>query len=394
VIDQTQNTGKWNLLGRFQFNAGQIGGVAIQAQNATGTVMADAVKFVYKGGSAVSDNTAPSVTKLNVTKSTEIVVEFNEAVERTSAMDVNNYTFAPAPSGNAHPAVVEILFANLVRLTISALTVGTVYDVSVANVSDLAGNIMGPSVFKIDFKGILDITSLSPAGRTAFAVAGRGVYIHTDRDYSVSVLPDTFKTNTLLIQTANDDKGNCDPVYLSFDISMASKVYVAWPANLTPASWLNNWTSTGWQVTTVHSSGVLLSFNLYEQNFMSGTVQIPGACVPQNTGYFVLVKPVSGSISVKEMNRPSDGLGQINLQLAPNPFNPITQISFYLPQEERISLKVFDVSGRERGVMIDRKIIKNFHSFGWDAGSLSAGIYLIKLITAEKTMTTKALLIK
>jgi hypothetical protein len=49
TVDQTQNTGQWNSLGTYAFNEGDSGNVTISAQGANGTVMADAVKFVYQG---------------------------------------------------------------------------------------------------------------------------------------------------------------------------------------------------------------------------------------------------------------------------------------------------------------------------------------------------------
>lgn len=48
TVDQSQNIGQWNKLGTYSFNAGQNGNVTIQAQGAQGTVMADAIRFVYQ----------------------------------------------------------------------------------------------------------------------------------------------------------------------------------------------------------------------------------------------------------------------------------------------------------------------------------------------------------
>jgi hypothetical protein len=55
TVDQSKNDGKWNGLGTFDFNVGTSGNVAISAVGANGSIIADAIKFVYKGGSTPVD---------------------------------------------------------------------------------------------------------------------------------------------------------------------------------------------------------------------------------------------------------------------------------------------------------------------------------------------------
>ncbi|HCN38421.1 MAG TPA: peptidase S8, partial [Bacteroidetes bacterium] len=40
----------------------------------------------------------------------------------------------------------------------------------------------------------------------------------------------------------------------------------------------------------------------------------------------------------------------------PNPFNPVTNISFEIPTDEKINLKIFDVTGREVAVLINNDL--------------------------------------
>jgi len=49
TVDQTANAGRWNSLGAYRFDRGRTGQVVISAQGADGTVLADAIKFVYRG---------------------------------------------------------------------------------------------------------------------------------------------------------------------------------------------------------------------------------------------------------------------------------------------------------------------------------------------------------
>ncbi|MBL7047527.1 MAG: C10 family peptidase [Candidatus Marinimicrobia bacterium] len=78
----------------------------------------------------------------------------------------------------------------------------------------------------------------------------------------------------------------------------------------------------------------------------------------------------------------------------PNPFNPITTISYELPVETDVSLIVYDLMGREVTVLEDCRLSIGYHSVAWDATGHSSGIYFVKLVTPEYTETQKVMLLK
>ena len=59
----------------------------------------------------------------------------------------------------------------------------------------------------------------------------------------------------------------------------------------------------------------------------------------------------------------------------PNPFNPSTNISLWLPNRGRAVIKVYDITGRELGVLFEGTLDAGNHVFTWDAGSYASGIY-------------------
>jgi len=61
-VDQSQNYGRWNTLGTYFFNTGSNGFVSF-SNNANGPVIADAIKFVFKGSDPNRDTTAPAPPK-------------------------------------------------------------------------------------------------------------------------------------------------------------------------------------------------------------------------------------------------------------------------------------------------------------------------------------------
>jgi subtilisin family serine protease len=63
----------------------------------------------------------------------------------------------------------------------------------------------------------------------------------------------------------------------------------------------------------------------------------------------------------------------------PNPFNPKTVISYQLPAMSRISLKIYDILGREVAVLANEVKAAGKYSIQWDAHALSSGVYFYRL---------------
>ena len=79
----------------------------------------------------------------------------------------------------------------------------------------------------------------------------------------------------------------------------------------------------------------------------------------------------------------------------PNPFNPTTKIDFSVPLAAKVSLIVYDLSGRE----VTRLANNEFKSAGYytvqfNAGNLSSGVYFYRLISGKFSQTKKLILIK
>ena len=78
----------------------------------------------------------------------------------------------------------------------------------------------------------------------------------------------------------------------------------------------------------------------------------------------------------------------------PNPFNPITKIQYSLNTRQFITLKIFDVLGRELTTLINMEKEAGLHKVEWNAEGFSSGVYVYRLQTEKQSISRKMLLIK
>ena len=63
----------------------------------------------------------------------------------------------------------------------------------------------------------------------------------------------------------------------------------------------------------------------------------------------------------------------------PNPFNPSTTIKFYLPRTENVSLRLYDVTGREVESLVEGEVPAGMHELHWTMNSQSSGVYIYRM---------------
>jgi hypothetical protein len=78
----------------------------------------------------------------------------------------------------------------------------------------------------------------------------------------------------------------------------------------------------------------------------------------------------------------------------PNPFNPATQITYFLPQKEHVRLSVYDVAGRLVGQLVDDVQGGGEHTVEWRADDLPSGVYFCQLEVGGVLENKKLILLK
>lgn len=78
----------------------------------------------------------------------------------------------------------------------------------------------------------------------------------------------------------------------------------------------------------------------------------------------------------------------------PNPFNPTTNISFSIPNEELVSLKVYDVIGNEVAVIVDERKAAGAYNVSFNGENLTSGFYIYKLEAGNYQAIKKLILLR
>ena len=78
----------------------------------------------------------------------------------------------------------------------------------------------------------------------------------------------------------------------------------------------------------------------------------------------------------------------------PNPIFNTAIISFSLSRAQRVSLQVFDMSGRLISTIADHAFKKGENQIEWNAGEISDGIYFIRMVAGEVVQTEKTMIAK
>jgi len=114
----------------------------------------------------------------------------------------------------------------------------------------------------------------------------------------------------------------------------------------------------------------------------------------------------AGKIIFKVHNTPGDQwTKEINVTVSrpdkyeltqnyPNPFNPTTKIEFVLPADEKVTMKVYDMLGREVKTLISEFLPAGHHDVEFNASNLASGTYIYVLSTPKYRQIKKMMLIK
>ena len=97
---------------------------------------------------------------------------------------------------------------------------------------------------------------------------------------------------------------------------------------------------------------------------------------------------------VKEDNLRSIPKSFALYQNYPNPFNPKTKIKYSIAYREFVTLKVYDILGKEIAALVNKEKVAGNYEVEFNGSNLSSGVYFYRMQAGEFTSTKKFILLK
>jgi len=150
----------------------------------------------------------------------------------------------------------------------------------------------------------------------------------------------------------------------------------------------------------VSSDGMELPWK-FDSEHSELAVSVTGHTPDENISLDISVDDLSGNTTHEAFSTQIKAVpGQIFVeQNSPNPFNPLTTISFVITSDQTVKIEVYNIMGQKVKVLVDDFLAAGRHSVVWNAvdengSSVSSGMYLYRVTNGTRLETRKMLLIR
>lgn len=259
---------------------------------------------------------------------------------------------------------------------------------------------VGGSGYTFDIKLFYDpalIGTISTENRISMANFVSSIWSHYDAELNNN-LRTVYKTGlTGLAVFAIDDYDDPLPVMLSsFNAALNGRnVKLSWETTFEfnnagfdverRSEFDTKWISLGFVQGSGTTSGVNI-YSYYDNNLNTAKYSYRlkqtdyyGSYVYFNLGNDIIVgKPVKYEVS----------------QNYPNPSNPNSRINFQVPADANVTLKVYDISGKEVKTLIENYLPAGYYTADFDGTNIASGIYFYRLNAEGYSKTLKLILVK
>ena len=108
----------------------------------------------------------------------------------------------------------------------------------------------------------------------------------------------------------------------------------------------------------------------------------------------IVLKEGGTLVSVRNLDAGPRTLSYRLEQNYPNPFNPVTNFDFTIAETRLVTLKIYDVLGKEVATLANTTMNPGTYAIPWDASKLPSGIYFYRLQAGQFTQTKKLIVLK
>jgi photosystem II stability/assembly factor-like uncharacterized protein len=219
-------------------------------------------------------------------------------------------------------------------------------------------------LFRQNSYGDQETAVVDKQGRIFIGTFGDGVYMSSDRGKTWHL--NNNGLSTCVLSAVADDSDN---------------VFIGSYGIYQLADSVDIWSSFGNNYPITYIEKLSLSPQKY---LFAGT---------QSYGLFKSVLPITKRMAT--VNPPKEIHSFQLYQNYPNPFNSSTQFNFDLPQPSKVTLKIYDLLGREIVTIISGETLsKGSYTRQWNAGHCASGVYFYRLQTETFSRTKKLMLLR
>ncbi|MCX7833780.1 MAG: T9SS type A sorting domain-containing protein, partial [Ignavibacteria bacterium] len=205
------------------------------------------------------------------------------------------------------------------------------------------------------------------------------------------------------------------PAMSGFQVRMQNTTITSLSGFVTTGTWQTVYTSnsyipagTGWQYITLttpfpyNGTNLLIEICFNNSSWSSNTTVQATSVSPQRTYHqYADLSTGNGCVDPLSLTTSNPLLPNICIELTPgtglenktsqipdkyelsqnypNPFNPVTKISFAIPKQGMVSLKVYDILGREVANLVNEVKPAGYYTIDFDASNLASGVYFYRL---------------
>ena len=161
----------------------------------------------------------------------------------------------------------------------------------------------------------------------------------------------------------------------------------------------NYQTNTYWLEAEVGQMDFIFDFDLLESSSNINEVQFEIAFSSLNTD---MMHILSFNLPIQQVTsnlQDVDIIDKVSMSNYPNPFNPETTLSFYLPEDTEVTLEIFNLKGQLVKRLVNDDFAKGNHQVVWKGNNQSnqqvnSGMYMYKLQTSKSRLIKKMILQK
>jgi len=141
------------------------------------------------------------------------------------------------------------------------------------------------------------------------------------------------------------------------------------------ANYIARWDGTSWSALGSGMNGAVYALAaIGSELYVGGSFTTAGG----NPSSYIGLWHLPDVVGVSEQT-PAVPAGYVLGQNYPNPFNPSTKIRFHIPTASRVSLRVFDLLGKEVALLVNEQLSGGSYITEWNATGFASGVYLYRL---------------